>query len=73
MEVICGSEETPLSTIRPFGMREPPSGALNMSGSPYLIIHYLLRIEYKELGVIVLWLVCFGKRLRIDPRCAWHM
>ena len=48
-----GGEEIPLSIIRLCGMRVPPSGALDMSGSPYLTIDYLLRDEREGLGVLV--------------------
>ena len=42
--VTGGSKETPLSAVRPCGMGVPPSGALDMSGSPHLTIGYLLKI-----------------------------
>ena len=51
-----GGEETPLSAVRPCGMRVPPSGALDMSGSPHLTIGYLLRIGYRDLESQVGWL-----------------
>ena len=48
---ITGSdEETPLSAVRLCGMGVPPSEALDMSGSSYLIIGYLLRIGCGDLG-----------------------
>ena len=45
-----GGEETPLSAVRPCGMGVPPSEALDMSGSSYLTIGYLLRIGCGDLG-----------------------
>ena len=47
--VTGGGEETPLSVVRPYGMGVPPSEALDMSGSLYLTIGYLLRIGYEDL------------------------
>ena len=49
MEIMHGSDETPLSIIGLYRMRVPPSGALNMSGSPHLTIGYLLSDEWKDL------------------------
>ena len=49
IEIIGGGEKTPLNTIRLFGMEVPPSGALNMSRSPYLTIGYLLIDVLKDL------------------------
>ena len=43
IKITNGGEETPLSVIRLCGMEIPPSRALDMSGSPYLIIGYLQR------------------------------
>ena len=54
--VTGGGEETPLSAVRPCGMGVPPSGALDMSGSPHLTIGYLLRIGYGDLESQVGWL-----------------
>ena len=54
--VTSGGEETPLSEVRPCGMGVPPSEALNMSGSPYLTIGYLLRIGYGDFEFQVGWL-----------------
>ena len=54
--VTSGGEETPLSVVRPCGMEVPPSKALDMSGSPYLTIGYLLRIGYGDLESQVGWL-----------------
>ena len=51
MEVIDSGEKTPLSVIRPCAMGVPSSGALNMSESSHLIIGYLLKDEYKALGI----------------------
>ena len=47
MEVKHGSDETPLSAVRPCGMGVRLSLALDISGSPHLIILYLLRGEVK--------------------------
>ena len=54
--VIGGGEETPLSAVRPCGMGVPPSEALDMSGSPYLTIGYLLRIGCGDLESQAGWL-----------------
>ena len=54
--VTGGGEETLLSAVRPCGMGVPPSGALDMSGSPHLTIGYLLRIGYRNLESQVGWL-----------------
>ena len=66
--VTDGGEETPLSAVRlcgmeisasavrPCGMGVPPSEALDMSGSPYLTIGYLLRIGCGDLESQVDWL-----------------
>ena len=54
--VTGGGEETLLSAVRPCGMGVPPSGALDMSGSPHLTIGYLLRIGYGDLESQVGWL-----------------
>ena len=43
MGVIHGGSGTPLSTVRPCGMGVTPRKALDMYGSPYLTIPYLLR------------------------------
>ena len=43
-----GYEEIPLSTIKSYEMRIPPSGALNMSKSLHLIIGYLLKDELED-------------------------
>ena len=56
LRVTGGGEETPLSAVRPCGMGVPPSGALDMSGSPHLTIGYLLRIGYGDLESQVGWL-----------------
>ena len=45
MGVTCGGEETLLNTIRLCGMGIPPNEALEMNGSLYLTIHYLLAGE----------------------------
>ena len=55
-EVMGGGEETPLSAIRSCGMEVPPSEALDMNGSPHLIIGYLLRIGCRDLESQVGWL-----------------
>ena len=44
-----GGEETPLNAVRLCRMGVPPSEALDMSGSPHLIIGYLLRIGCGDL------------------------
>ena len=54
--VTSGGKETALSAVRPCGMGVPPSGALDMSGSPHLTIGYLLRIGYGDLESQVGWL-----------------
>ena len=51
-----GGEETPLSAVRPYGKRVPPSEALDMSGSPHLTIGYLLRIGCGDVESQVGWL-----------------
>ena len=38
--VMGGGAETPLSAVRPSGTGVPPSGALDMNGSPHLTIDY---------------------------------
>jgi hypothetical protein len=43
MGIMGGGEETPLSAGRPRGKGVPPSWALDISGSPHLIIGYLRR------------------------------
>ena len=53
--VTGGGEETPLSAVRLCGMEVPPSGALDMSGSPHLTIGYLLRIGCGDLESQVGW------------------
>ena len=40
--VMGGGEEIPPSAVRPRGKGVPPSRALDISGSPYLTIGYLL-------------------------------
>ena len=52
-----GDEETPLSIVRMCKIGVLPSRALDMSGSMYVTITYLLRGECGGLGVIVSWLV----------------
>ena len=54
--VMDGGEEIPLNAIRPCGMGVPPSEALDMSGSPHLIIGCLLRIGCGNLESQVGWL-----------------
>ena len=44
--IMGGDEETPLSAIRPCQMEVLPNKVLNLSGSLYLIIGYLLKGEY---------------------------
>ena len=41
MEVTSGGEETPLSMVRPCGIRISPNGALDMNESSYLAIGFL--------------------------------
>ena len=53
---IGGSEETLLSAVWPYGMKVPPSEALEMSRSPHLTIDYLPRIKYGDLEFQVSWL-----------------
>ena len=45
MGVMHGGGETSLSAVRPCGMGVTPRKALDMYGSPHLIILYLLRGE----------------------------
>ena len=45
MGVMHGGNETPLSAIRLCGMGVTPKKTLDMYGSPYLTISYLLRDE----------------------------
>ena len=54
--VTGGGEETPLNVIRLCGMGVPPTKALDMSGSLYLSIGYLLRIGCGHLVSQVGWL-----------------
>ena len=49
MGVMHGGDETPLSAVRPCGMDVTPRKALDMYGSPYLTILYLLRGEQGDL------------------------
>lgn len=49
MEIMYGGSGTPLSAVRPCGMGVIPSKALDMYGSPHLIIPYLLRCEQGDL------------------------
>ena len=50
MEVIDGDGETLLNVVRSkCKMSVPPNEALDMSGSPHLIIGYLLKSELKNL------------------------
>ena len=51
-----GCEETSLSAVRLCRMGVPPNEALDMSGSPHLIIGYLLRIGCGDLEPQVGWL-----------------
>ena len=54
---VTGSgEETPLNVVRPCGMGVLSSEALDMNGSPHLIIDYLLRIGCGDLESQVGWL-----------------
>ena len=43
--VTDGGEETSLSAVRPCAMGIPPNETLDMSGSLYLTIGYLLRLD----------------------------
>ena len=52
-----GSEETSLSAIKLYAMKVPPNVALDMSGSPYLIICYLLKGECGRLEITIPQLV----------------
>ena len=49
MRVMSGGGETPLSVVRPCGMDVIPRKALDMNGSLYLTISYLLRDEQGDL------------------------
>ena len=50
MAVTDSGEETLLSVFRPCRMEIPPNGALDMNGSPHLIIGYLLKDECGGFG-----------------------
>ena len=54
--VIGGGEKTPLRATGPCRMGVPSSEALDMNGSPHLIIGYLLRIGCGDLKSQVDWL-----------------
>ena len=45
MRITGRNEEIPLTLVRLRGMKIPPNEALDMSGSLYLIISYLLKNE----------------------------
>ena len=45
MKVMHGGGGTPLSAVRPCGMGVTPRKPLDMYGSPYLTISYLLKDE----------------------------
>ena len=47
--IMYGSGGTSLSAVRPCGMGITPKKALDMYGSPYLTIPYLLRGEQEDL------------------------
>ena len=49
IKVTNGSEEIPLSAVRPCRLGVPPSGVLNMSESLHLTIGYLLKNKRKDL------------------------
>ena len=49
IEIMRGDGGTPLSVVRPCGMGVIPRKALDMYGSPYLTISYLLRGEQGDL------------------------
>ena len=49
--IIDGSNDTPLNIIKLYRMEVLPSEVLDISGSLHLIIGYLLRDEYYELGI----------------------
>ena len=49
IRIMHGGGETPLSAVRLSGMGVIPKKALDMNGSPYLIILYLLRGEQGDL------------------------
>ena len=49
MGVMHGGGGTPLNAVRPCGMDIIPRKALDMYGSPHLIISYLLRAEQWDL------------------------
>ena len=49
MGVMHGGDETPLSAVRLCGMGATSRKALDMYGSPHLIIFYLLRGEQGDL------------------------
>ena len=54
--VTGGGKEIPLNAVRPCGMGVPPKEALDMDGSLYLTIGYLLRIGCEDLEFQVGWL-----------------
>ena len=47
MGIMGGSEETPQSAVRSYGIRVPPNRALDMNESSHLISVYILNSEYK--------------------------
>ena len=49
MAIIHGGDGIPLSAVRPCGMGVTPRKALDMYGSPHLIISYLLKDEQGDL------------------------
>ena len=59
MEVMHGGDGTPLSAVRSCGMGLITCKALDMYGSPYLIIPYLLRGEQGNLMVNFIKVVVF--------------
>ena len=57
IEVMRGGGGTPLSAVRPCGMDVTPRKVLNMYGSPYLTILYLLKDEQGDLeGKFEAWI-----------------
>ena len=51
MEIMGGSEETPVSLVRLYKMEVQPIGALDMSRNLHVIIGYVLRDKSRTLGV----------------------
>ena len=51
IEITGDEEETPLSIVKPCGMRVQSNGALNMNENLHLILNYLIRNEREGFDV----------------------